>query len=164
MRPLLAIAALLLFAGSSFAQEAVTSPVDIKAEKEALNKLIDKFSAATETLDVSTMLSLFTEDARIYGTDPEEFWTKEEFSSLVEQGSPGSAPEIRYINDREIIIGPTGNSAIVVTQYLISWSPNIPWRQVFYCAKVEDKWMIHFMNVAFIPKNEDIQKINNALV
>ena len=164
MRQLLAITALLLFAGFSLAQEPVTSSVDIKTEKDALNKLMDKFNAAMETLDVSTMLSFFTEDARIYGTDPKEFWTKQEFSSLMEQGSHDSAPEIKPINDREILIAPTGNSAIVVTQYVISWSPNIPWRQVFYCVKVDDNWMIHFMNVAFIPKNEDIQKINDALI
>jgi len=164
MRKLFILTALLLFAGFSFGQVSKTSPVDFKAEEDALNKLMDKFEAAIKAFDVSTMLSLYTDDAIMCGTDPSEYWNKQEFSALWEQGSSESVPEMKYINDRKIIIVPGGNSAIVVTQYIISWSPNIPWRQVYHCAKINDNWMIHFMNVAFIPKNEDIQKINDALI
>ena len=163
MRKVFVLTALLLFAGFSFGQVSKTSSVDIKAEEDALNKLMDKFDAAVKAFDVSTMLSLFTDDAIMCGTDPSEYWNKQEFSALWEQGSSDSAPEIKSINDRKIIIVPAGNSAIVVTQYVISWSPNIPWRQVYHCVKVDDNWLIHFMNVAFIPKNEDIQKLNDAL-
>lgn len=164
MRRLSVITAFLLFAGFSFGQLSKTSSVDIKAEEEALNKLMDKFDAAIKAYDVSTMLSLFTDDAIMCGTDPSEFWTKQQFTDLWEPGPSESLPEIEYINERKIIIVPEGNSAIVVTQYIISWSPKIPWRQVYHCVKIDDNWMIRFMNVAFIPKNEDIQKLNEALV
>ena len=162
MRKLSVITAFLLFAGFSFGQESKTSTVDIKAE-EALNKLMDKFFEAMDAFDVSTMLSFFSDDAIVCGTDPSEFWNKEQFSDLWEQGSPESAPEFNLIDDRKIIIAPGGNSAIVVTQYNISWSPKIPWRQVYHWVKTNDIWMIYFMNVAFIPKNKDIQKINAAI-
>ncbi len=163
MRRLSVITAFLLFAGFSFGQVSKTPLVDIKAEEDAINKLMDKFDAAIEAYDVSTMVSFFTDDAIMCGTDPSEFWNKQQFTDLWEQGSSDSAPEFKYINDRKIIIATGGNSAIVVTQYIISWSPKIPWRQVYHCVKINDNWMIHFMNVAFIPKNEDIQKLNDAI-
>ena len=163
MKKLLVITALLLFAGFSFGQVSKTSSVDIKAEEAVLNKLMDKFDTAIEAYDVSTIVSFFTDDAIMCGTDPSEFWNKQQFTDNWEQGSSDSAPEFKYINDRKIIIAPGGNSAIVVTQYITSWSPKIPWRQVYHFVKTNDNWMIHFMNVAFIPKNEDIQKLNEAI-
>lgn len=163
MKRLTVITAFLLFAGLSFGQESKTASADIKAEEDALNKLMDKFDAAIKAYDASTMVSFFTDDAIMCGTDPSEFWTKQEFAALWEQGSSDSAPEFEYINDRKILVAPGSNSAVVVTQYIISWSPNIPWRQVYHCVKINDNWMIHFLNVAFIPKNEDIQKLNEAI-
>jgi hypothetical protein len=68
------------------------------------------------------------------------------------------------MGDREIVVGPGGKSAVAVTQYVIpAWSPNIPWRQVYHMVKVKKEWKILLINVAFIPKNEDIQKLNAAL-
>lgn len=127
-------------------------PVDIKAEEAALNKLMD-------SMDFESNL---TEDALICGTDPSEFWNKQQFLEQLEQ-TKNAAPEFKSIGDRNIKVAPDGNSAIVVTQYIISWSPKIPWRQVYHLVKTNDKWMIQFINIAFIPKNEDIQKLNEAI-
>jgi len=127
-------------------------PVDIKAEEAALNKIMD-------SIDFKSNL---TEDALICGTDPSEFWNKQQFLEQLEQ-TKDAAPEFKSIGDRNIKVAPDGNSAIVVTQYITSWSPKIPWRQVYHFVKTNDKWMIQFINIAFIPKNEDIQKINEAI-
>jgi ketosteroid isomerase-like protein len=163
MRKIVFITVLLLFAGFSFGQVSNTSPVAMEAEEAALNELMDKFDAAIEALDVSTLVSFFTEDALFCGTDPSEFWNKQQITDIWEQSFSNSVPEFRYINDRKVKVAPDGHSAIVVTQFIISWSPKIPWRQVFHCVKKNDNWMVHFMNTTFIPKNEDIQKINEAV-
>ncbi len=134
----------------------------MKAEA-ALSKLMNKLDAAIEANDISSMAPLFTEDALVCGTDPSEFWNKQEFMGLWEQNPADSYPDFELINDRKIALAPEGHSAVVVDQYIIELSPKIPWRQVYHCVKTNEGWLIYFMNVAFIPKNEDIKKINEAI-
>jgi ketosteroid isomerase-like protein len=163
MKKLLIITALVLFAGVSFGQTSKIATVDIEAEKAALNDLFDKFDSAMRAQDVSTLASYLTEDALLCGTDPSEFWNKQQTIDLWTQMLAESAPELKYLGDREIKVAPDGNSAIVVIQFIIHWSPKIPWRDVYYLVKNNDNWMILFSSVAFIPKNEDIPKLNEAL-
>jgi hypothetical protein len=138
-------------------------PTDIKAEEAALNELMDRLLAELRDGGDSTFKASLSEDALICGTDPSEFWNKQQFLELVEQDSANVAPEFKSIGNRKIKVAPDGNSAIVVTQYIITWSPKIPWRQVYHFVKTNDKWMIQFINIAFIPKNEDIRKLNEAI-
>jgi hypothetical protein len=42
-------------------------------------------------------------------------------------------------------------------------SPKIPLRDVYKVVKTDDKWMIDFFSTSFIPKNEDIPKLNKAI-
>jgi hypothetical protein len=139
------------------------TPIDINAEEASINALMDKIDASLKDRSDSTLKALITEDALICGTDPSEFWNKQQFFRMMEQDSTSAPPEFDYIGDRRVNVAPDGNSAIVVTQYIISWSPKIPWRQVYHFVKTNDKWMIQFINIAFIPKNEDIQKLNEAI-
>ena len=163
MRKLLIVSALLLFAGIACDQTSKTTPVDIEAEKAALNEVMDKLDSAAEEEDRTVFVSLLTEDALFCGTDPSEFWNKQEFVDLNQQDSDDSASEWEYIGDRKLKVAPDGNSAIVVTQLMTAWSPKIPLRMVYHFVKTNDGWMILFCNIAFIPKNEDIKKINEAI-
>ncbi len=163
MKKMFMITALFLFTGAAFGQTPATTPVDMEAEKAALNEILDKFLAAGQAGDLEPWVSFLTEDALVCGTDPSEFWNKEEFLGLWDQDSPSPLPDINYLDDRTIKVAPGAASAIMVTQYIISWSPNIPWRQVYHCIKMDDSWMIYFINIAFVPKNEDIQTINDSL-
>jgi ketosteroid isomerase-like protein len=164
MRKLLVITAFLLFAGIAFGQTSKTTQVDFETEKAALNELLDKMDSAIKAQDVSTMASFLSEDLLCCGTDPSEFWNKQQITDLWTQMLDNTTFEIKYIGDREIKVVPDGNSAIVVTQYFVPiYSPKIPWRSIYYFVKTNDNWMIHFMSSAFIPKNEDISKLNEAL-
>ena len=152
MRKLLIITAFFLFAGIAFGQVKTSDQVNIQAEITKINKLMDDIDFE----------SILTEDALICGTDPSEFWGKQQFVEGMEQIS-NDPPEINFIGDRVIKVAPDGNSAIVVTQYIIAWSPKIPWRQAYHFIKTNDGWKVNFINVAFIPKNEHIETINNAI-
>ena len=123
MRRLLIVSILLLFAGIACDQTSKTTPVDIETEKAALNEIMDKLDSAVEESDRTVYQSLLTEDALFCGTDPSEFWNKQEFIDLNEQDSSDYNPDFEYIGDREIKVTPDGNSAIVVTQFIIGWSP-----------------------------------------
>ena len=138
-------------------------PVDIQAEEAALNGLMDKLDEAMKAGNDSLARATITEDALICGTDPSEFWTKQQFLGPEEQDSTSAPAEVKYISERVTKVAPDGNSAVVVTQLILSWSPEIPLRVVRHFIKADDKWMIEFINVAFIAKNEDIQKLNEAV-
>ncbi len=139
-------------------------PIDIETEKAAIEDMLGDFLNGMEAQDVDTMASFILEDALVCGTDPSEFWNKEEIIDLWKQMLTESPIEFKYIGDNVIKVAPDGNSAIVVNQFYIPiYSPNIPWRNVYSFAKVEDKWMISFWSTALIPKNEDLGAINKAL-
>ena len=164
MRKLLIVTALILFAGIAYGQTSNTATVDIEAEKAALNELMDKYDSAYKTFDVSTMASYLSEDLLFCGTDPSEFWNKQQITDLWTQIPDNTVFELKSISDRKIKVAPDGNSAIVVTQYIAPIiSPKMPLRWVYHFVKTNDNWMILFVNVAFIPKNEDIQKLNEAI-
>ena len=163
MRKLLVITSFLLFAGIAFGQTSETGTVDIEAEKAALNEIMDNLVSAAKEGDQSVFVSLLTEDALFCGTDPSEFWNKQYFVDRSKKVGTNPAPDFEYIGDRKIKIASDGNSAIIVTQFMIAWSPKIPLRMVYHFVKTNDNWMILFGNVAFIPKNEDIKKLNEAL-
>jgi ketosteroid isomerase-like protein len=138
--------------------------VNIEAEKAAIEDMLEDFLNGIKAQDVDTMASFILEDALVCGTDPSEFWNKEEIVDLWKQMLTESPIEFKYIGDKAIKVAPDGNSAIAVDQYYIPiYSPNIPWRNVYSLTKVEDKWMISFWSIALIPKNEDLEAINKAL-
>ena len=141
-----------------------TSAVDMEAEKAIIDSIFTVFNAAFSNKDVSTLSSYLTEDALCCGTDPSEFWTKQQITDLWAQMLADSAPKINFISDRKIKVAADGHSAVVVDQYMMSaFSPNIPWRNIYQLVKVNDHWMIDFLASNFIPKNEDIQKLNEAM-
>ena len=163
MKKLLIITALVLFAGIAFGQTSKTASVDIEAEKAALNEIMDKIDSEAKDGHETFFISLMTEDALFCGTDPSEFWNKQYFVDRSKQDSNDPTPEFKYIGDRKIKVATDGNSAIIVTQLMAGFSPKIPMRAVYHFVKTNDNWMILFVNVAFIPKNEDIQKLNEAI-
>ena len=154
---------LLLLAGVAFTQTGESASDDYTAEKAALNALMDKIDAGFENNDISAFMEALADDALICGTDPSEFWSKKQFLGANADAAPDSFPGFTYINDRKIKVFPGGNSAVIVTQYLIEWSPKIPWRQVYHLMKTDDVWKVYFMNVAFVPKNEHIGTVNKAI-
>jgi ketosteroid isomerase-like protein len=163
MRKLLVVASLFLFAGFAFGQRNKSEKVDIKDEIAVINKLMDKMDAEFENGDATTFLSSLTDDALICGTDPSEFWNKEQYIGMQDPGSDNSGSEFNYIDDRVVKVAPDGNSAIVVNQFMIGWSPNIPLRNVFHLIKTNEGWKVFFVNISFIPKNEHIAIINHAV-
>jgi len=142
-----------------------TIPVDIEGEKDAIAAIFDKFYSAFGEQDVATLTSYLTEDVLFCGTDPSEFLNKQQITDEWTKMFADSTFEISFIIDKqEIKVAPDGNSAIVVDQYMLpTFTPKIPWRTVSYLVKTNDKWMILFMSFSFIPKNEDIPKLNEAL-
>jgi ketosteroid isomerase-like protein len=142
-----------------------TIPVDIEGEKDAVAAILDKYYSAINEQDVATLTSYLTEDVLCCGSDPSEFWNKQQITDEWTQMFADSTFEISFIIDKqEIKVAPDGNSAIVVDQYMLpTFIPKIPCRNVSYLVKTNDKWMILFLSFNLIPKNEDLPKLNEAL-
>ena len=141
-----------------------TVSVDVEAEKAAIGVLFDKFIAAYDAGDAAALVTFLTEDGLFCGTDPSEFMNKQEIKNLFAQLFADTVPEINYIGERAIRVAADGNSATVVLQYIMPvFSPKIPLRDVYKVVKTGDNWMIDFFSTSFIPKNEDIPKLNRAV-
>jgi hypothetical protein len=163
MKKITVMTALILFAGFSFGQVSTLSSAEIRAEEDAINKLMDVFDAGFKNGDPTDFLSALAEDVLICGTDPSEFWNKEEYLAMQAPESNDNVPEFEYVGDRVVKVAPDGSSAIVVNQFEIAWSPNIPWRTDYHFIKTDAGWKVFFVNIAFVPKNEHIGAINKAI-
>ena len=82
--------------------------VNIDAEIEVINELMDKFDAEFKKGDNATFLSTLADDVLICGTDPSEFWNKEQYLGMQDQESNNNMPEFKYIDDRVVKVAPDG--------------------------------------------------------
>ncbi len=140
-------------------------PVDTEAAKTAISALFDKYNSAFKAKDTNTLLAALTDDVLACGTDPSEFWDKKQISDGWKQAFADTTLKITYsIDKREIRVTVDGNSALVVEQYVMSvMSPKIPFRSIYHAVKTGENWKLDFISWNFIPKNEDIAKLNKAL-
>jgi hypothetical protein len=137
------------------------SPVDTAIEKVAINALIDRFDATTST---DTMASFITEDALVTGTAPSELFTKKQVVEMWQQYYSAKVPEHKYFGERTVKVAADGNSATVIQEYIMPvMSASLQARNGLHLVKTNGKWMIDFINISFIPKNEDIPKIEEAI-
>jgi ketosteroid isomerase-like protein len=131
----------------------------------AVAALLDKYDAAFKAKDANTLIALLEGDGLFCGTDPSEVWDTKQISDGWTQAFADTSLKIDYTVDRrEIRIAADGNSAIAIEQlYLKIFSPKIPWRIIFHTVKSGENWKIDFISWNFIPKNEDIEKLNKAV-
>lgn len=138
--------------------------VDLDAEKAAVSALIDNLYAAIKAQNTDILATFFTDDLLAIGTDPSEFWNKQEILALWGEMLSGTSPEINFIGDKVVKIAPEGNSAVAIVQYFVPmFTAKIPFRSDYHLIKSNGEWKIFLSNVAMIPKNEEIQKLNDAL-
>lgn len=139
--------------------------VDINGSEEAVASVLDAHWAAVKSKDADAVIALVTDDFLSCGSDPGEFWNRAEMYSTIKQMFAGTepGPEIK-VDKREIRISGDGNSAIAFEQmYMKPFSQKLPVRTVYHLVKKDNSWLIDFTSTAFIPRNEDIEKINKAL-
>ena len=135
--------------------------IDLNAEKAAVNAMLDTWQTATLT---DTLASLLTDDAFVLGTAPEELRTKNELVEIWKQYYSGVVPEHSYTSERIVKMAADGNSATAIEEYIMpSMSPILTARNTLHLVKTNGKWMVDFISIAFIPKNEDIPKIEKII-
>ena len=140
-------------------------PVYLTALKEAVARVLDAHWAAVKAKDADAVIALVTDDFLSCGSDPEEFWNRTDMYNTVKQMFANTELKIDItVDKREIRITADGNSAIAFEQmYMEPFSQKLPVRTVYHLVKVNDSWLIDFTSTAFIPRNEDIDRLNKAL-
>jgi tetratricopeptide (TPR) repeat protein len=136
-----------------------------EASKAAVNVLLDKYDSAFKAKDAPTLIALLAEDGLFCGTDPSEIWDKKQISDGWPQAFADTSMMLDFtVDKREILIAEDRNSAIAIEQfYFRLFSPNIQWRAIFHAIKSGEDWKLDFISWNFIPKNEDIEKLNKAV-
>ncbi|MBN2272950.1 MAG: nuclear transport factor 2 family protein [Bacteroidales bacterium] len=144
-------------------QKPVNVSVDIEAEKAAIDSLFDKFIEAFNAQDVTTLVSYLTDDALCMGTDPSEFWNKQQITDIWSQMLADTVPVMDFFDEQVIKVAADGHSATAVQQYMMPDVTLLPWRNTYHLIKKDGHWMIFAFSCGFIPKNEELPKINEAL-
>lgn len=152
---------MLLFALS--ACQETNTPVNIEAEKAVLNEMFADYEEMIVNQETDSILTLYSEDVLICGSDPKEFSNKEEIKQVYDAMKGGDYPDCSFFGDRVIRVSPDGKSALVIEQMTASYSPNLPWRHVHYLIKKDNKWLINVSSSAIIPKNEDLPAVFMAV-
>ena len=136
-----------------------------EASRAGINALLDKYDLAFKAKDAPTLIALLAEDGLFCGTDPSEIWDKKQISDGWTQAFADTSLMIDFtVDKRDILIAEDGNSAIAIEQFYFKlFSPNIQWRAIFHAIKSGEAWKLDFISWNFIPKNEDIEKINKAV-
>lgn len=166
MKKIIPFLILILVVLISCQQKAKVATVDINAEKAAITEVMDKQYAAIKARDLDASAALLTDDALILGTDPKEFWTKAQHVELGRQMFADTSLNFDFKPERrDIIVSSDGNSALVVEQTFVNFiSPKIQTRSINHLVKTNGNWMIDFWSSNMIPRNEDLQVINKALL
>lgn len=140
-------------------------PSDLTAAKVAVTKVLDAHWAALKAKDADAIIALVTDDFLSCGTDSKEFWNKTDVYNTIKQMFADTSLKIDItVDKREIRIARDGNSAIAMEQmFMRPVSQKIPLRTVYYLVKDNNTWLIDFTSTGFIPDNEDIGKLNEAL-
>jgi len=139
--------------------------VDMIESKDAVANVLDAHWSALRAKDADAVIALVSEDFLSCGSDPEEFWNKTDMYNAVKQMLSNSELKIDItVDKREIRIAKDGNSAIAFEQmFLTPFSQKIQVRTVYHLVKENNTWLTDFTSTGFIPKNDDIDKLNKAL-
>jgi len=138
--------------------------VDLAASKAEVNSLMETYLTAFNAKDVTTLASLITDDGLYCGTDPTELMDKKTVTDAWTMALADTTLKSFVVDKREIRVTADGNSAIVMEQFYDNpYNMKIPWRLVSHAVKTADGWKLDFISWSFIPKNEDIVKVMQAM-
>lgn len=161
---LITIVSTLLFAGCQPKEQPQT--VDLKAIKDTVNILAEKYMKAVIARDIEVLSGLIAEDGLYCGTDPSEIFDRQALLDYWTEISKDTVIDYSYkVGLREIKLADDGKSAIILEHIKApGLSPNMPVVQSYQLVKKDNKWQIDFISWGFLIRNEDVAKVNEELM
>jgi ketosteroid isomerase-like protein len=164
MKKILYMMIVFTFIMTSCQQKTKAPSFDQAAVKTELTQVMDNIYKAYNAKDTTALMAFLTVDGLFCGTDPKEFWDKAAYARRTSAAFADTSykPNLK-VDKREIQLASDGNSAIVVDQFFMEWSKQIPVRNIFHMVKSENKWFCDFLGSNLAPTNEDMPKIIGAV-
>jgi hypothetical protein len=139
--------------------------VDLDAEKAAIEKVMETIFKAVDDRDADMLGSVFADEGIFMGTDPNELIPKDTLvSTWAQLMQMPEIPPFELITEPFIRIQPDGKTAIYSHQYYWKLFTSIPLRQTFWLVKKDSVWLIDFFDFSFVPYNEQIPALNEAII
>lgn len=162
----LSSAALMLLACQPPAtEEAETAaPVDVQQVESEVRAFVADFMAAQKRFDFEAIRGMTADDGLFMGTDPGELFGKDELMGEMQRISEIEGVDLDFTVDEERIrVADDGQSAVVVQQFMLDLiSQHIPVRWTYHLVKEGDGWLVDVTNIALIPLNRDLRRIDAA--
>ena len=149
-----------------FACQQKPQAVDVDAAKTSITVVLDDLQKAMSRLDVDGYMKHLSDDGLFCGTDESEFWDKSGLIAIMTQSFPDSIQSMNFpLDKREIRLSSDGKSAMAIEQYLKTdmFGPRLPMRIDYHLIDNNGIWIIDLMTMNFVPYNEDLPTIINAL-
>ena len=160
MKKRVCLSCLLVFLFAGCLAKTDVDPAKQVAANTAVTTLMNEYLNAYNSKEIAFYQNTITDSALILGTDPNEFWTKEKAISEMAKVFKENAALKMVFDTLVIRVSADGNSAFVIDQVV---GEKVAFREMLHVVKVNDKWMFDLINWTFVPKNEDMPKINKAL-
>lgn len=139
-------------------------PVDLAAEEAAINEVFETLFSAVDDRNLDQLASVLADDGMFMGTDPDELFPKDSIVAAWSQMMQmPELPPFDFITDPYIRLNPDGKTAVVAYQYYWQLFTPIPLRQTFWMVKKDSLWLVDFFDFSFVPYNEQIPALNEAL-
>lgn len=137
---------------------------DTAKARQELSAMADEIHSLFKKKDIAFVDKYMAKDGIYLGTDPNEILTFDELRDYEQQmfnDTSVNIPDYK-ISRREIVVN--GPSAIIVDQYYFpDISKKVMLRNISHARHENGKWLIDMFSWNFIPKNEDVPKIDQAL-
>ncbi len=139
-------------------------PVDLDELRRIINERMDDYHLALSERSIDAISSFLTDDGLYCGTDPDEFWNREEVIEIIAASLDDESVLYDYpIERREILVDEDGNTATVIEQVTVEWiTPQIPIRLITHLVRIGEEWKINFFSWSLVPRNDDVQLIREA--
>jgi len=143
-------------------QSEQVSLVELESKVELL---LDDYHEALKAENSAVLFEMFKKDIWILGTDPNEHWDVESFKIEIDKLIVDTTFKLEYeLGERRIKIMPDGKSAVAIEQFTINIiSEKVPVRLISQAINEDGNWKFSLISWNFIPKNEDLMKLNEAL-
>ena len=131
----------------------------------AVEEISDRYLDAWNNKDLKTLDQLTANDGEFYGSDPEEVMDKQALMKMYSRFFEDTTSSYLYtVDSRSIRISPDGNSAVIMERITFpEWSPKMPMCQTLHVINTDGHWVIDFICWGFIIKNDDVERLNDAL-
>ena len=121
-------------------QQTQKAPVDIKAEEAAINDLLNTMIHAFKAQDVPTLETLFADDMVATGSDPSEWFDRQQMTDMWKQ-MLAQPFELDTIGTPRLKVAPDGHSAFAIQQYYMpAFSSKLAFRNGYHLIKTGGKW------------------------